>query len=204
MLKKKCSSCAKKVERKFSYCPHCGASFKAVQENEDFGMIGREDSGENIVEEIKLPFGIEKIMNSLIKQLGKQMESADFGNIQGMPKGIKIRVARGPLPMGQIAQQQPEARRQAPIISAQEEERRVHLPKVECKSKVKRIADTIIYEIEAPGVSSKQDVVITELASGIEIKVYSKDKCYVKFIPLKVEVLDYRVKKDNVVIELKG
>jgi len=173
MLKKKCPSCAKKVERKFSYCPHCGVSFKANQEQEDFGMLGRDDSNNNIEEEIKLPFGIEKIMNSLIKQIDKQMGTIDFGNVQGMPKGIKIRVARGPQIQNKQSIQQ--AQQPLPIISREETQRRLHLPKVEGESKVKRIADSIIYEISAPGIKRKEDVVVTELASGLEIKAYSKN-----------------------------
>ncbi|MDH3352860.1 MAG: zinc ribbon domain-containing protein [Nanoarchaeota archaeon] len=204
MLKKKCPSCAKKVERKFNYCPHCGASFKASQESEDFGMLGRDDSNNKIQEEIKLPFGVEKIMNSLIKQLEKQMGTVDFGNAQGMPKGIKIRVARGPPQIRQLNQGEPPRKSQLTIVSKEENDRRTSLPKVEVESKVKRIADTIIYEINAPGVQNKEDVVVTELASGLEIKAYSRDKCYVKFIPLKVEVIAYHVEKEKVIVELRG
>ena len=29
MFKKKCPACAKKIEKKFSYCPYCGISFKS-------------------------------------------------------------------------------------------------------------------------------------------------------------------------------
>lgn len=204
MLKKKCPSCAEKVERKFSYCPYCGVSFKARQEREDFGMLGRNDASGRVREELNLPFGVEKIMNSLINQLEKQMGSMDLGDNQGMPRGIKIRVARGPPQAGQVAQQVPQKERELPVVSREENERRMSLPKVEVGSKVKRIADTIIYEIDAPGVRNKNDVVVTELASGLEIKAYSKNKCYVKFIPLKVEVVEYHVEKERVIVELKA
>lgn len=202
MLKKKCPSCAKKVERKFSYCPHCGASFKANKEQENFGMLGREDSGDTIQNEIKLPFGVDKIMNSLIKQLEKQMGTMDFGGIQGMPKGINIRIARGPVQNGIINQPQ-KIDEPLPVISREETQRRLHLPKVEGASKVKRLSDVVVYEIDAPGIKKKEDVVLTELASGLEIKAYSKDKCYVKFIPLKFEVVEYHVEKEKVIVELR-
>ena len=204
MLKKKCPSCAKKVERKFSYCPHCGALLKNTRKQEDFGMLGLEDSNNVIHEEIKLPFGIEKIMNSLIKQLEKQMGVTDIGNIQGIPKGIKIQIARAPQQNGQMIRQVPQEMRQQQIPSREENSRRMNLPKVEGESKVKRIADIIIYEINTPGVKKKEDVVVTELASGLEIKAYSKNQCYVKFIPLKVEVIEYHVEKEKVIVELKG
>ena len=203
MLKRKCPSCAKKVERKFSYCPYCGDSFKVNEEKSDFGMLGADDLG-GVQEELKLPFGVDKIMNSLIKQLEKQMGNMDFENNQGMPKGIKIRVARGP-PMGQVMQNKaPQKKVDLPVVSEEESERRAGLPRVEVESKVRRIADVIIYEIEAPGVRGKEDVVLTELATGLEIKAYSDNKCYVKIIPLKVEVVRYSVEKEKVVVELRG
>jgi len=203
MLKKKCKSCAKKVERRFNYCPYCGASFKAIKEEEDFGMLGIDDSNDMAQEELKLPFGVEKMMNSLINQLEKQMGDMSFENTKGMPKGIKIRIAKGP-PMGQMIQKTPKRKIEMPQISEEEIERRINLPKVDAESKVRRISDTIIYEINTPGVNKKEDVVLTELATGLEIKAYSRNRCYVKFIPLKVEIVKYYVQKEKVFVELKG
>jgi len=204
MLKRKCPSCAKKIEKKFNYCPYCGASFKAGNDKSNFGMLGRDDSNERIQEELKLPFGMNKIVNSLVKQLEGQLGNMDLGNGQGIPKGVKIQIARGPN-MGQIVRQVPERKKEnIPVVSTEENERRMRLPKVEGISKVKRLANTIIYEIEAPGIRKRDDVVLTELATGLEIKAYSRDKCYVKFIPLKVEVVEYYVEKEKVVVEIKG
>ena len=62
----------------------------------------------------------------------------------------------------------------------------------------------IIYEIETPGVRTKKDVVVAKLASGLEIKGYSEDKCYVKFIPLTVEVIGYYVENEKIFVELKA
>jgi len=204
MFKKKCPSCAKKIEKKFNYCPYCGVSFKAGGDQANFGMLGRNDSNERVVEDLKLPFGMNKIMNSLVKQLEGQLGNMDMGDGQGLPRNVKIRVARGP-GMNQVVRKVPEKKViDMPVVSNEENERRMGLPKVEGESRVKRLADTIIYEITAPGVKKKDDVVLTELATGLEIKAYSKDKCYVKFIPLKVEVVAYYVEKEKVVVEIKG
>lgn len=206
MLKKKCAACAKKIKKDFSFCPYCGASFKARDEQVNFGMLGRNDSGEKVQEELKLPFGMNKIMNSLVKQLESQLGNMDMGNGQGLPRGVKIRVARGPMPgMNQVVRKMPEKKVVDILkVSDAENERRAGLPKIEVESRIKRLGDTIIYEIEAPGVKKKDDVVLTELATGLEIKAYSKDKCYVKFIPLKVEVVEYYVEKERVVVEIRG
>ena len=72
MLKEKCSGCAKKIDRKFNFCPWCGQSRKAHKEEENFGLLGSTDTTDNMnqpVNQQELPFGLNKIMNGLIKQL---------------------------------------------------------------------------------------------------------------------------------------
>lgn len=199
MFKRKCPSCAKKIERGFNFCPYCGESFKVRRDEEDFGMLGRDDS-ENVKVEQKLPFGIDKIMNSLIKQMEKQMENVDFN---GVGKGIKINVVRGVPQIKREVKKMPEKKKIVQNVSREEMEKRMKAKKVEAESKVKRLSDKIIYEIEAPGISNKKDVVVTELATGLEIRAYVGDKCYVKFIPLKVEISEYYVKNEKVFVEMK-
>jgi len=38
----------------------------------------------------------------------------------------------------------------------------------------------------------------------LEIRAYSDDKCYVKFIPLKVELISYSVRSEKVFVEIRG
>ena len=201
MFKKKCRGCAEKVDRKFSYCPWCGASLKVRSEG-DFGMLGSSDSG-RVQEELKLPFGVEKIMGSLVKQLEKQIGNMEVDERTGMPKGLKIQIARGPMGQ-QVVQNKAVERKTAVVVSGDEAERRAGLKKVDAESRVRRLGDVIIYEIEAPWIAKKEDVVVTELETGIEIRAYARDKCYVKVIPLKVEILGVRVDREKVSVELRG
>lgn len=200
MFRKKCKSCGEKVERKFNYCPWCGGSLKVGGSRDDFGMLGRNDT-ERAQEETRLPFGMEKIMGSLVKQLEKQIGNMDIDERTGFPKGIKIQIARSP--MGQVTKK-PVKKREVVYVSNEEAERRSSLEKMKAESRMRRIGDVIIYEIETPGLKKKEDVVITELATGLEIRAYSKDKCYVKIIPLKVEVLGWKVEKEKVLVEFRG
>jgi len=203
MLKKKCPGCAKKIERKFNYCPYCGISFKSGNDQRDYGMLGRNDMDGKVQQGLGLPLGLNGIVSSMIKQIESQLGNMDLDG-QEMPKNVKIRVARAP-GMNQVVQKTPEKKViDAPEISEKESERRMSLPKVEVESKIKRIGDTIIYEIETPGIKKKSDVVLTELATGLEVRAYSKDRCYIKFIPLKVEVVEYSVKSEKVFVEIKG
>ena len=43
MFKKRCSKCERKIEKGFDYCPHCGKNLKSKYDDEDFGMLGKDD-----------------------------------------------------------------------------------------------------------------------------------------------------------------
>lgn len=220
--KKKCPSCANKINKKYSFCPNCGHSFKQQKEQDDFGLLGRgrddffntTQGFENPQENIKLPMGLNKIMNSLMKQLEKQMKELDKDspNIPGaqFPRGFKIQISTGRpkiqkiQPTEQMPQPQILETKQKIIIPQKELERRKKLPIKEAESKVRRLADKIIYEISTPGVKNKTDIVITKLENSIEIKAYSKNSCYIKTIPLKVEIVTYYIKDEKLVLELKS
>lgn len=200
MFKKKCPSCAKKIEKKYNFCPFCGQSFKEQKQQEDYGMLGTDDSIENIKQEVRLPLGLNTIMNSLMKQLQKELGD-------GSGKGFKIKISTG---NPQLKKIHPQAKRQTrqtnqtkQYIPKEEQERRSSLPKKQAESKIKRIGDSIIYEISTPGVKSKSDVAISKLEESIEIRAYSKDKCYIKTIPMKLEISEYFVKDNQVILELK-
>lgn len=216
MLKKKCFSCGKKIERKFNYCPYCGVSFKAKDEAENFGMLGRDDLSDSIPQKnplAGLPFGLDKIAAGLIKQIEEQMaemESDMNGEAKSAPKGFKIQISTGVPQVKQMptvpnsASSNSSSSPMKINVSREEFERRMKLPRVDAKSKVRRIGDEIIYEIDVPGVKSGKDVLIAKLEEGLEVKAYSKDNCYVKVIPLKVELLDYHLRDDTLFVELKG
>jgi len=206
MLGRKCPGCDKKVERKFNYCPYCGMSFKAKKEKDNFGMLGRDDfipEAENDMNQgFKLPFGLNGIMNGLMKQLEKEMAKG-MENSEGMPRGFKIHVSTGKPEMRRV---QPQVRRvtNQVVVSEKEFERRKGLPREEAESNIRRLADRIIYEISVPGVKSGKDVMVTKLEDSVEVKAYSRDKCFYKTIPLKVEIIGYYIKGDRLFVELKS
>jgi hypothetical protein len=207
MFKKKCPNCKEKVERKFLFCPYCGISLKKKETAEDFGMLGKDDTVQQAVNQMNLPFGLNGIVNNLMKQLESEMGSMG-GNPAGMPKGFKIQISTGKPGMNMIPINPQQQISQANIpkeeISDKEKIRRAGLKKVVAKSSMRRLPEGIVYEIDAPGVKAKKDVSITKLAQGIEVKAYSQDKCFVKTIPLKVDILNYVVKDEKVFLVLKG
>jgi hypothetical protein len=155
------------------------------------------------------PFGMEKIMGSLVKQLEKQFKNMDLGEggdgrVQGFPGGFKIKISSGNPQVRRVDKGEPRQERKVIRISPEEAERRAGLPRVDAESKVRRLGDKIVYELLVPGVLDEKEVVIAKLEEGIEIKAYSEDRCYVKVIPLKVEVIGYSVGKGKLFVEVKG
>ena len=76
------------------------------------------------------------------------------------------------------------------------------LPREEAESKVRRLSGKVIYEIDLPGVKKEDDVVINELENSIEVKAFSKDKAYFKFLPISLPLLKYKLLKEKLVLEL--
>ncbi|MGC9309073.1 MAG: hypothetical protein ACP5D2_00055, partial [Candidatus Nanoarchaeia archaeon] len=145
-MKKKCPACGEKVERKFNYCPYCGEAFKQRKQEEDFGMLGRDDFDE-VEEEISLPFGLDKMMSSLMKQIEKQFN--DMQENQGSyPKGFKIHVSTGKPKLKKSSNQAVKQIKQE--VSKKELERRQQLPKEEAKSNIRRLSDRLVYVVDVP------------------------------------------------------
>lgn len=205
MFKQKCPGCAKKLDSKFNFCPWCGQSIKHHNEQKNFGLLGRSDAAENMqqqpMNQINLPFGLGKMVDSLMKQL--ESELSGMGD-QGMPKGFNIKIQTGNPQQMNMPRQQGQQQMPMPQITPEESQRRQSLPKQDAESKIKRLSDKIIYEIYTPGIKNKEDIVITKLEQGFEIKAYTHDVCYLKTIPLQIEIMGFSIQKDKVIVELQN
>ena len=195
MFGRKCPSCAKKIDKKFNYCPYCGKSFRQSREEENYGILGKDDAIDLFGNQIKLPFGMGKIIGSMIKQLEKQLNEGEK-----LPRDFKIKITSGP--QKQILRESKNPKIINPF-SKEEFEKKARLPKVEADSKMRRLSDRVIYEIEVPGVKSEKEVLLTELVSGFEVKAYSNEKCFTKFIPF-TEIIGHYVKNEKLFIELQA
>ncbi|VVB79405.1 Uncharacterised protein [uncultured archaeon] len=212
MFKKKCPACSKKIEKKFNFCPWCGHSFKKQRLEEDFGMLGQNDEIEQqISNQLNLPFGMNGIFNGLMKQIEKELANMD--NLQpsnGLPRGFKINISTGQpgqqpkiVPMKQPKKKQPTTI-QVEEADENEKERRAKLKRVDAKSTIRRLPEGLVYEIDAPGVRTVKDVVITKLEESMEVKVYAEEKCYVKSLPLKMDVVEFSVQPNKVLLKLQN
>ena len=79
--KKTCQRCGRKTSKSNSFCPSCGTSLRKNQRREEFGMLGENDSFNEV----------ESFSNSL------------FGGMGGFGGGMPPMVGPGmPPPMGPI------------------------------------------------------------------------------------------------------
>ena len=200
------------------------------REEKDFGFLGKDDV---IMPDFGFPGigsfgggGFNKIFSSLIGQLDKQFKELDremgkeTKREERMPaSGISISIATGTGMKPQIKikefgkdgreriLQEREQRKPAKIKNHITEEKAreiAKLPREEAETKVRRMNDRVVYEIGMPGVSGLKDVIINQLENSIEIKAFSKDKMYVKLLPVKLPILRYGLKDETLILELGG
>jgi len=230
MIGKKCSRCNRKIRKGFSYCPFCGNNLEKRRDKRDFGLIGKEDSdfdSPNL--EKGLPFGLDNIFNSLLNQLESEFQenhkrkkptnkkrkfpvkkqgfSINISTGTGKNPEIKI---RGSGPTFQKMSRQiddsefeDEKRLKHPKISAEKAKKYASLPREEASTKIKRLDDKVIYEINLPGIKKMEDISINELESSIEIKGFSKEKVYFKLVPVSMPLKNYKLKNEKLVLELE-
>src|SRR3989344_6048934 len=177
--KEKCDSCGYKISLKYKFCPHCGVSFvNPKKEREDFGLLGKNDTPDNNIDNDLFQgqgFGITdkligSVFNSLMKNLDKQMKNnmmnsnKDFGNaeIRSFPNGIGIKIF-GPFDM----QQRPKKReRIVQKINNEQLKKMSELPREKAKTIVKRLGDKVVYELAAFGINSVEDIFVSKIETG--------------------------------------
>jgi len=234
MFKKKCKRCGKKIGRGYNFCPYCGYNIKRDEEKKKYGLLGREDELDILGfqdSNLNLPFGFNTLFSSLLKQIEKQFQELDKeigkdlkrkekSGFKGSGISISISTATGKKPEIRIKGFGPEFKEllevkevgekrrkeeiKQPKISEEKARKLAKLPKKEAETKVRRLSNKIIYEIALPGVKRLDDVIINQLENSIEIKAFSKDKVYFKLLPLNLPILNYKLKKGKLILELKA
>ncbi len=222
--KKKCKRCGKSVNKDDSFCSSCGLSLKSF-EKEEWGMLGREDT---LFPEMNMP-GFNMIFNSLMKDFGSQfkvIEDELKKNIQKAPmgekKGISISISTSGnnppkirindlsgKPLGQQVikqntQEQSDKKREKVNVFLSEDKAKKFssLMQEEPLTKVRRLSNKVIYEVELPGVNSINDISILQLEKSIELKAISKKKAYKKVIPIDFPIKNYKFSKEKLILEL--
>lgn len=94
------------------------------------------------------------------------------------------------------------AKIEKPRLSEEEAKKLAKLPREEAASRVRRLSNKVIYEIDMPEVKNLKDVHINQLENSIEVKAFSKDKAYFKFLPVGLPLLKYGLDEGKLTLEL--
>lgn len=234
--KKKCKRCGEKFKSSYDFCPHCGNSQNKDEffnENE-WGMFGKNDLIESnpFRTEIRLPFGLKTLFNSLVKnldsqlkqidkELGKEIKNKENANQKNFKKsgGISISISSfgnqppkikvnsfGNMPEFKEKEEsiKQEIKKQKTELSEENLKKLSKLPREEPSTNIRRLSNKVVYEINLPGVKSLKDISIIELENSIEIKAISKDKAYFKLIPLNLPIQKQKFSNGKLILELES
>jgi HSP20 family molecular chaperone IbpA len=212
MFKVRCDKCKNKVNKNFDFCPYCGFKVKKNKEGllDEVGEIPTLPG----MGGFNLNFGE---INNLIKQMQKEMLSEkkeekpgknftsfsiSISQSPGKKPAIEIRSAGMPKNTKNIQEKQNQQIIQN--ISEENVEKMTKLPKIEPKSKVRRLSNSVVYEIDLPGIESIKDIFINKIGNSIEIRAVGKNKQYGKILPVALPIKKYSFAGGKLVLELKS
>jgi HSP20 family molecular chaperone IbpA len=219
--KKKCRKCGKTVNKEDSFCANCGMALKSFENEKDWGMLGKNDM---LFPEMNMP-GFNMIFNSLMKDFGKplfqeiekDMKRGLEKDAKQMRRGISISISTSGnsppkikinnldgKPLNQIRMEVPKEKREKVLSVLSEEQTRkfLSLPQEEPLTRIRRLSNKVIYEIDLPGVKSLKDISIMQLEKSIELKALSKNKSYKKLISIDFPIKKYKLSKEKLILEL--
>jgi hypothetical protein len=75
------------------------------------------------------------------------------------------------------------------------------LPRKEAKTNMKRFGDKLVYELATPGVIDTEDVFVSRLESGYEVKALGEKKMYVNTLPISLPIKNVILEKNRLIVE---
>lgn len=216
MFGKKCSKCSRKVKKGFDFCPFCGTPFIA---NGDYGLLGKNDDISELnklINSSKNSSFMEKLLNNALKMLDKELKQINeqevseerkpsLGNINSIPGNFQLYIngKRVNLPgesmkaMPQRIARTPEQKPKEIKIKEEIIMQSAKLPRKEAKTKLTRLKDKVVYELETPGLEDVHNVLINKLESSLEVKAYAKKAVYYKNLAVKLPLMRYGIKPEE-------
>ena len=214
--RKKCDNCGEKVDNNYNYCPYCRVSLKDSLEEDDYGLLGKNDTIDiEERDEIRMPAGLNALFNTLLKNLNQQMKdieqdkkakpknvkknkgiSISISSFGDRPPEIKVSSFGNPVP-------KPEEKKEKKVkLPASESGKFTGLPKKEPETNIRRLSSKVVYEIKLPGVKTEQDISIIQLENSIEIKALAGKRVFYKVIPISLPINNYDLSQGILTLEL--
>lgn len=211
--KKECQNCGKKINAKNNFCPSCGDSLKNNSKKEDWGMLGETDTINEFEQFSNSLFGgvggkiIGGMLGRTMKMLEKEMKnqtSTPRTNFELIINGKRIDPKNIMVAQPKQIMKNTEKKIQRKSFSDEQIKKLSKLPRKEPRTEMKRLSDSVIYEIEVPGVGSFDDISIAKLENSIEITAIGKSSVYKKLIPVNLPIKNYQLLKEKLILELRG
>ncbi len=224
--KKSCRKCGEKTSDKHKFCSNCGHSMSNNSNDDDWGLLGKDDTSQNAEDLFSMPFGgisgkmINKmfgsVMNMLEKEMTKEFSKTNSQPSRKIPQGTNVRLMINgqEINLNNIEnpeikakkQKTPKKLKEVPSTHFSQEDLKKfsNLPKQEPTTNIRRLSNKVVYEINMPEVKSIKDVSIMRLENSIEIKAVGKKKAYFKLIPISLPITDYNVSKGKLILELEA
>jgi len=167
----------------------------------DFGMLGRNDFIQSFQEENlgMVDKTLLSLFNSLVRTLDFQFREMGKTEISAFPSGIKIKIGSHPLARKKAKKAlNPSLRKE---ITPKQKEKMDQLPRATAKSSVRRFSDKVVYELSTSGLSSLDDVFVSKLESGYEVKALGDKKIYINSIPISLPLHSFSLSNDKLFVE---
>jgi hypothetical protein len=209
----KCDNCNSNLSDKFNFCPYCGDSLRDEnKERRELGLLGRDDFPKaKDIRSNTQNFGItDKLISSLMNTMMKSFDK-ELGNtrnikninqentrIEQIPNGIKISIG-----VPQQAKPRKEKVQTKKEITEEQMKKLSSLPRTSAKTKIKRLSDKVVYELTAPGIESPNDIFISKLENGYEIKAIGKKKIYTNSISIDLPLRGFSLTDNKLLVEFK-
>ena len=201
--KQDCPKCKSSIKQEFDFCPHCGCDIRSPEKDlQDYGLLGKHDMAQTpLVGGGSMGFS-DKILNSIFTQLMKTLEQqmrgaaprqAENTEVRQLPNGIILTVNTQRNPAARVSKRR--------TLSEAQMKRMAALPRAEAKTDVRRLSDRVLYELKAPGVGSVEDVFVSKVESGYEVKVISEKKVYINSLQVDLPLKGYSLNEKGVTFE---
>ena len=201
--KQDCPKCKSSVNVDFDFCPHCGCDIRDPEKDiQDYGLLGKNDMAQTPLAGGGTMGFSDKILNSIFTQLMKSLEQQmrnaaprqdEHTEVRQLPNGIVMTVNTQRKAAPKVSKKR--------IVTEEQMKRMASLPRGEAKTDVRRLSDRVLYEVKAPGVGSVEDVFVSKVESGYEVKVISEKKVYVNSLQIDLPLKGYSLNEKGVTFE---
>ncbi len=225
MFTRRCDNCNRRVKKAFEFCPSCGFDLKKKAEKEDYGFLGKEDLKDEFS---NMPLGFRLLVKPLINELNKQMAELDKeikknNSKTGTNKNfssftIKINSLENGKPMKIVSynngigpgmklvkktedNKKPKVAMKLPKLTSEILSKIKNWPRVEPITEVRRLSDSVVYELSVPGVKKIEDVNIANFENVIEVKSVGDKEVFVKDIKVSYPLINYYVENEKLILE---